>query len=97
MKANEFVKKFGLDLARRDVAALESGFIKKEDFSEHYGFEILDDLKRLVESHDLVEKHGSLSDAKTELKKLSILRWIDPKTECLREAIADVESCMEGV
>ena len=56
MKANEFIKKFGLKLAKRDVAALDSGFIKREDFLEHYGFDILDDLKRLVESHAMIEK-----------------------------------------
>lgn len=27
VKANEFVKKFGLKLAQRDIAALDSGFI----------------------------------------------------------------------
>lgn len=92
MKANEFVKKFGLDLARRDVAALESGFIKKEDFSEHYGFEILDELKRIVESHELVEKDfKSVEMAEYEYMvsgDYSDIYWVRVK-----QAITDVESC----
>lgn len=89
MQANEFVKKFGLDLAKLDVRAFEGGFIKREDIVEHYGFDILDDLKRLVESHDLVESFGGVEMAK---------RYLDENLECgdsevLRHAIADVESC----
>ena len=92
MKANEFVRKFGLDAAKHKADELKI----IESMGDKLSFED-ENLKRLVESHDLVESYGSLSNAKTELKKLSILRWIDPKTERLREAIADVESCMEGV
>ncbi len=92
MKANEFVRKFGLDAAKHKADELKI----IESMGDKLSFED-ENLKRLVESHDLVESYGSLSNAKTELKKLSILRWIDPKTERLREAIADVENCMEGV
>mgnify|MGYP003622312524 CR=1 FL=1 len=102
MKANEFVKKFGLDLAKRDVRALESGFIKREDILEHYGFDILDDLKRLVESHELVESRGGLDAAKHELILLQkhlnntfgyVTIITSEKIENLKQAIADVESC----
>ena len=93
MKANEFVKKFGLKLAQRDIAALDSGFIKHDDFLEHYGFDILDDLKHLVESHELVELKGGIELSKKEVRQRSIVRWVDPEVERLREAIADVESC----
>ena len=92
MKANEFVKKFGWDAAKHKADELKI----IESMGDKLSFED-ENLKRLVESHELVESYGSLSNAKTELKKLSILRWIDPKTERLREAIADVESCIEGV
>lgn len=64
MKANEFVKKYGWALVKRDIAALNAGFIKRDDFFENYGFDIIDDLKRLVEAHDLIESFGSLEDAK---------------------------------
>lgn len=55
MNAIEFVKKFGLDLVKRDVEAWQGGFIKREDFLEHYGFDILDDLKQIVDAFELVE------------------------------------------
>ena len=92
MRANEFVKKFGLKLAQRDIAALDSGFIKHDDFLEHYGFDILDDLKRLVESHELVEKVGGLALAKIELKSVDYNSEKD-FYENLKQAILDVESC----
>lgn len=90
MKANEFIKKFGLVLAKLDVRAFESGFIKREDIVEHYGFDILDDLKRLVESHELVEKVGGLAEAKRIANNpLAIFNTLP-----LKQAIADVESCL---
>lgn len=96
MKANDFIKKFGLDLAKLDVRAFESGFIKREDIVEHYGFDILDDLKRLVESHELVESKGGLAKAKEILADNPVWcfgskRYSSP----LEKAIADVESCVE--
>lgn len=95
MKANEFIKKFGLKLAQRDIAALDSGFIKHDDFLEHYGFDILDDLKRLVESHELVEKVGGLSIAKDFCRDFECIHIGLDLIECRRliKAIADVESC----
>lgn len=74
MKAIEFIKKFGFELAQRDIAAFESGFIKKEDFLEHYGFDILDDLKRYVDAYELVQKFGGIKRAKRILRK-SYLSW----------------------
>ena len=89
MKANEFVKKFGWDRAKREVALIGTIAMMcgDNDFNN--------DLKRLVESLELVEVYGGLEDAKKELQRQSILRWINPETERLRVAIADVESCME--
>ena len=79
MKANEFFKKVGIEAVRSYVAAYEDA--------------LTGDLKRLVESHELVEKLGGLESAKKELQRQSILRWVNPETERLRAAIADVESC----
>ncbi len=105
MKANDFIKKFGLDLAKRDVRAFESGFIKREDIVEHYGFDILDDLKRLVESHELVAIHGFEESKEIIANAPSddhFYSWtlggsgVRDKTVNigeLRKAIADVESC----
>ena len=92
MKANEFVRKYGLDYAKRDVAAYESGFITKSDFTEHYGFEILDELKRLVESHELVEEYGGLDKAKTQAERFRLNTCIKMHGFMCR-IISDVESC----
>lgn len=79
MKANEFFKKVGIEAVKSYIVAYE----------DH----LTDELKRLVESHELVASWGGLNDAKKELQHQSILRWIHPETERLRVAIADVESC----
>ena len=92
MKANEFVKNFGVERAKQIVNA---------DHSVHAlvfattKVSLLD-LKRLIESHEVVESCGGLESAKKELQRQSILRWINPETERLRGAIADVESCLEA-
>ena len=92
MKANEFVKKFGLDLAKRDVQAFESGFIKREDIVEHYGFDILDDLKRLVESHAMIEKDFESVEI-AEYEYMVTGCYSEPYWIRIKQAIADVESC----
>lgn len=74
MKANEFIKDKGIDKAKRHLGLYgwrNTPFIIK--------------LKGLVESHELVEKHGGLLESKIYV-------------ECcddadLSKAIADVESC----
>lgn len=91
MEANKFIKEFGWELAKRDVAAIESGFIEREYFIEHYGFDILDDLKRLVESHELVEKHGGLENAKDDE---GVANDFGLGHKGLKQAIADVESTL---
>lgn len=82
MKANEFFKAMGLKAVKQ---FLENDNIRTKEMS--------DELKRLVESHELVESQGGYESAKKELQRQSILRWINPETERLRVAIADVESC----
>lgn len=94
MKANDFIKKFGLDLAKLDVRAFESGFIKREDIVEHYGFDILDDLKRLVESHAMIEKDFESVEI-AEYEYMVSGCYSEPYWIRIKQAIADVESCME--
>ena len=76
MKANEFFKKVGIEAVRSYVAAYEDA--------------LTGDLKRLVESHELIEQYNGLFEAKELIrvspKLTSELRW-------LAAAIADVESC----
>ncbi len=74
MKANEFFKKVGIEAVKSYIAAYE----------DH----LTDELKRLVESHELVEKLGGLDGAKIYVPD-------GYKSERLKQAIADVESCME--
>ena len=78
MKANEYVKQNGWTMARKAVAECTYG----------YGIN-LDDLKRLVESHELVEEYGGLPGA------LEFIRYapVVPEIYKLRDAIEDVESC----
>ena len=100
MKANEFVKKHGLNKAKvllstqgKTIANLKSEYTA-EQLKEYQGYIVSDDLmslvelKRLVESHELVENWGGLDDAKFALQ---LVRY----PERLKQAIADVESCME--
>lgn len=93
MKANEFVKAMGLDAVK--------GFIKNGNIRTP---ETELELKRLVESHELVEKHQGLNGARNVLKLLEEsldiglyhgIDGVDATTEVpkIKQAIADVESC----
>ncbi|WP_179995578.1 hypothetical protein [Acinetobacter sp. YH16053] len=96
MKANEFVKKFGFEHAKYllEDTTLEYFAVHSQCAGKYFEDTVcVNDLKRLVESHELVESFGGLDAAKKELNRLSVLRWINPETEKLRAAIADVESC----
>ena len=104
MKANEFVKKFGLDRAKQFVNA---------DSTAHAlvfattGVSFID-LKRIVDAHELVVQCGGLEGAKSHLESIrfniatktwfgsALLNW-SMYADKLVKAIADVESCMEGV
>ena len=77
MKANEFIKKHGLEYAKH-IAYEDSVILVDLDYN---------DLKRLVESHELVEKLGGLSKAKIYVPD-------GYKSGRLKQAIADVESCL---
>lgn len=95
MKANEFLKDNGLKKCSRIV----------EDLIEQgHGGEFVKDLKRLVESHELVEvglpelKKAMFSDSKDlEYMKNWILtvseKLLTEKGIKLKQAITDVESC----
>ena len=91
MKANEFVKKFGWEKAKKIVGGFNynssNKFITslKDNSAIH-----IDDLKRLVESHELMESKGGLDAAKNIVKSQHNL-YTDMR---LVQAIADVESCL---
>ena len=104
MNANEFVKRYGWLLSK--------AFIDNwSDLSIHYGFDVLN-LKRLVESHDLVESaiewHGDIVAVKNYIENVDsglkhgvYFKCAAKKTkdnnDKLKQAIADVESCTEVV
>lgn len=92
MKANEFVKAMGINAVRQ---FLENDNIRTK--------EIHDDLKRLVESHDLVTSYNGLHGAKNTLKllissiEIGLYHGIDGvnaevEIPRLKQAIADYEA-----
>ena len=97
MKANEFVKKFGLVKSRGIVGLMTAGVVNYDGDSVDYN-----DLKRLVESHELVEmvisRHNkSFKECQIDIHGLKSFVKKNPKiySKRLKRAIADVESCME--
>ena len=91
MKANEFVKKFGVHIADHCLNDCAS---PDDRWFIHHGAlidgEDFDDLKRLVEAHDLVMEHGSIERA----KKYADSPYTAPEIKAvLDKAISDVESC----
>ena len=81
--AEKYFKKNGLQRSR-ELVEMGFGFCSLEDGLSFH----TEQLKRLVESHELVENWGGLDDAKFALQ---LVRY----PERLKQAIADVESCME--
>ena len=80
MKANEFFKKVGIEAVRSYVAAYEDA--------------LTGDLKRLVESHELVEKYKRGRGIRFRFR-WGMYRYGDTQefNDRLKQAIADVESC----
>lgn len=86
MKANEFIKKFGWDVSTKLSREMKGITESVADGVAGWGQSEWDKLKRIVESHELVESWGGLDDAKFALQ---LVRY----PERLKQAIADVESC----
>ena len=85
MKANEFVKKFGWEYAKERMEYCKGARL--------VGMEI--ELKRLVESHDLVERYGGIKKAKSDTSLPTCFGDNDFFREVtLKKAIADVEGCL---
>ena len=100
MKANEFVKELGWEEASSFVnwyggkTSFKFLKVKEQTISVHsgdqpYDFNI-DTLKRLVESHELVNDYYGLARAKEHAES----NYTAPELKAaLEQAIADVESC----
>lgn len=87
MKANEFVKKFGIEKTSSELSLFQSRLVMWSDW------EFVEELKRLVASHELVKSYGGIDASKKAL--MSEYRLIStPLTyKKLHDAIADVEAC----
>lgn len=112
MKATEFVKKKGYKTAKLIVDCwcdypetdvylpdmMEYTFIAIAP-TENCPFVSLCELKRLVESHELVESIGGLPAAKAHLNSVAErcvnggLEAVREQYKILKQAIADVEAC----
>ena len=90
MKANEFVKKFGWDEVTSQLNKTQDNVVVMWLGSQSNDYALVKDLKRLVESHELVESYGGLEDA----TKVCIQLYCKGEDiSRLKQAIADVESC----
>lgn len=105
MKANEFVKKVGWDLAKELADECpdycnylhENGFyIISETWQLNERHVLVLDLKRIIKSYDLVEKYKKGRGIRFRIR-WGQFRHGDTKeyNDRLKQAIADVESCME--
>ena len=94
MKANEFVKKFGWGLAY-DVSRCKSDeplYCQVLDEELSLSDQEVLEIKRLVESHELVEEYGGLDKAKAQAERFRLNTCIKMHGFMCR-IIADVESC----
>ena len=86
MKANEFVKLVGWGRAKQHIKAMDI---------QNWHNDFYNNLKRLIESHDLVESYDGIEGAKMMIERTKFP--LSDRIIRLKRAIADVESCMEGV
>lgn len=86
MKAVEFIKKFGWDFSKEFS---KKGYELSETYPNDIAIGFIDDLKRLVESWDLIQSKGGLENAKEDKLLANELGF---GFKGLAQAIADVES-----
>ncbi|MDN5511773.1 hypothetical protein [Acinetobacter sp.] len=107
MKATEFVRRFGLEEAAEIVQGTPSKYMEcyhssvcwdtntykySDRFKPRNSLVNIADLKRLVESHELVVDYYGLTRAKEHAES----NYTAPELKAaLKQAIADVEACKE--
>ena len=96
MKAIEFVKKFGWDEVISGLSKTQDSVVVMWLGSQSNDYALVKDLKRLVESHELVEKYKRGRGIRFRVR-WGMYRYGDTQefNDRLKQAIADVESCME--
>lgn len=99
MKANEFVKKFGWDRAKEIVngAGDHHRYFIADGISATYSryddcFYSIEDLKRLVESYELINSLGGIEQAKSYAIDANACGAFNDENK-IKQAILDVESC----
>ncbi|MBR7715506.1 hypothetical protein [Acinetobacter nosocomialis] len=85
MTPEQFIREWDLEKAREVVAASANALVQCSDGTTFH----VNDLKRLVESLDLVKKLGGLQGAKAYVPE-------GYKSDRLKQAIADHESIYGG-
>ncbi|WP_180082579.1 hypothetical protein [Acinetobacter sp. YH12123] len=108
MKANEFVKKFGWEEAKEIVDNLPEKFKFKplgsvcwdnntykysDRFKPRSSLVNMADLKRLVESWELVESYGGIQKIREDTVDLEEWEENSELWKMVKQAIQDVESC----
>ena len=104
MNANQFIKDHGVDKAREVVDKHHECYMPEvfkywsEQLHDYvlapkYAPCLVSDLKRLVESVDLVKRYGGIAEAKTIHNDEF---WCERAFEQLEQAIADYESIYGG-
>lgn len=104
MDAIQFIKKNGVEKAREVVSKHAECYMPEvfkywseqlQDYvlaTKHASF-LVSDLKRLVESVDLVKSYGGIINAKHDVKYLDLDWGYDtPRVTRLKQAIADYEA-----
>ena len=85
--AVKYFQKNGLQ-GSKELVDMGFGFCSLEDGLSFH----TDQLKQLVESHELIKEHGSIDRAKMYAESI----YTAPEVvELLKQAIADVEGCLE--
>lgn len=85
MKPEQFIREYGVEKAREVVAASANALVQCSDGTTFH----VNDLKRLVESLDLVKKLGGLQGGKVYVPD-------GYKSDRLKQAIRDHESIYGG-
>ena len=86
--AVKYFQKNGLQ-ASKQLVEMGFGFVSLEDDLSFHS----EQLKRLVESHELVEKCGGVDKVKQYLKDGNVFRF--EEKPLMKQAVADVEACKE--
>lgn len=102
MKANEFIKKYGVEEAKKVLHCMDDA----SEFTTHMPGDDWDKptlidavgLRRLVESHELVESCGGMEAAIIEANSCRYFEYgeLSERAYRIMHAIADVESCHVG-